>query len=135
MRLDMMRGSISILSILMRISPGKETIVIVGPSVTLIYRRSIPNTTPITTPKGMVIIIVCLFFFGHITMFFRELFYSFHSKVKYLPLLIINCNHAVKCILALNMCDICHNKCLHFAEAQDIKHEISHWKMITKIYY
>lgn len=50
-RLEMIRGRMSIFSILMRISPGKETIVRTLLSVTFMYRRSIPNTAPITTPE------------------------------------------------------------------------------------
>lgn len=50
MRLEMIRGRISIFSILIRISPGKETIVRAELSVTPMYRSSIPNNTPMTTP-------------------------------------------------------------------------------------
>lgn len=50
-RLEMMRGRMSIFSILMRISPGKETMVRAELSVTAMYRSSIPNATPITTPE------------------------------------------------------------------------------------
>lgn len=47
----MIRGRMSIFSILMRISPGKETIVRAELSVTFMYRSSIPKPTPMTTPE------------------------------------------------------------------------------------
>ena len=50
MRLEMMRGKMSIFSILMRMSPGKDTSIRVLGSVIETYRSSIPNSDPAITP-------------------------------------------------------------------------------------